>query len=167
VISQAYTTLMDAEKRQIYQRIMKEAYDRTVFEREMENKSRAKKGLINLPEDTFESDFKLNCRRVFDEIEDKKNHLLKMDQNSVKRRNQELELLSLKEHYKVLTEEEWEKTRENRIKKWKFFQQKGNKIGTKASDGSIRLPKKRFDQERRFWLIKHLVFRTTKESRTT
>jgi DnaJ family protein C protein 8 len=129
---------------------MKEAHDRTMFERELENKSRAQKGLSRLPEDTFETDFNLNCRRVFDEIEDKKNHLLKMDQNTVKRRNQELELLSLKEHYKVLTEEEWERTRDNRIKKWKFFQQKGNKIGTKGSDGSIRLPKKRFDQEKRF-----------------
>jgi len=129
---------------------MKEAYDRTIFEREMENKSRAQKGLSKLPDDTFDTDFKINSRRVFDEIEDKKNQLLKMDHNSVKRRNQQLELLSLKEHYKVLTEEEWERTRENRIKKWKFFQQKGNKIGTKGSDGSIRLPKKRFDEERRF-----------------
>jgi len=27
----------------------------------------------------------------------------------------------MREHYKLLTEDEWEKTREKRIKKWKDF----------------------------------------------
>ena len=141
---------MDLEKRVIYQRIMREAWERTVFERDQRDRERATRTLPPLPADTFEVDFRLNCRRLFDEIEDKKNQLLKMDQNLVKRRNQDLELMSLKEHYKVLTEEEWDRTRDTRIKKWKFFQQKGNKIGSRESDGSIRLPKKRFDEVKRF-----------------
>ena len=141
---------MDPEKRVIYQKIMREAWERTSFERNQRNKERSARGLPLLPEDTFEVDFRLNCRRLFDEIEDKKNQLLKMDENAVKRRNQDLELLGLKEHYKVLTEEEWDRTRDTRIKKWKFFQQKGNKVGSRGSDGSIRLPKKRFDEVKRF-----------------
>lgn len=44
----------------------------------------------------------------------------------------------MREHYKLLTDDEWEKTREKRIKKWKDFKNKDNKIGSKNSDLSIR-----------------------------
>lgn len=116
----------------------------------MTNQKRIKSGLTILPEETFMNDFAINSRRVFDDIEDKKNHLLKMDQNMVDKRNEEIQAYGLKEQYKLLTEEEWEKSREHRIKKWSDFKKKGNKIGTRNSDGSVRLPKKDFEQERRF-----------------
>ena len=55
VVKQAYETLKSVEKRKIYQRIMREAFERCIFERKMENKKRAKKGLPELPEHTFET----------------------------------------------------------------------------------------------------------------
>lgn len=79
-----------------------------MFEREVENKRRKIAGLPLLPEETIDRDLDLNVRKVFDEIEEKKNYLIKMDQNLLKKRNQELELLGYKEHYKILTEEVWE-----------------------------------------------------------
>ena len=40
VVEQAYKTLMDMEKRKVYLRIMREAKERTEFERTKENKRR-------------------------------------------------------------------------------------------------------------------------------
>lgn len=54
IVKQAYQTLMSVEKRKIYQRIMREAFEKTMFERKLENAKRKKKGLETLPEDTFE-----------------------------------------------------------------------------------------------------------------
>ena len=141
---------MIPEKRKIYQRILKEAWDRTEFERDIKNKKRIQDGLERLPEGTFMSDFAVNSKRIFEDIEDKKNHLLKMEKNVNERRNHEIELYGLKEQYKLVTEEEWEKTREQRIKKWKDFKDRGNKVGTRGSDGSVRLPKKNFESEKRY-----------------
>lgn len=50
--------------------------------------------------------------------------------------------MALREHYKLMTEEEWDSSREKRIKKWKDFKKRDNKIGSKFSDGSIRKFKK-------------------------
>ena len=150
VVSQAYKTLMDPDKRRIYQRIMKEAWNKTVFERSQKNKERKAKGLPLLPEDTFYHDYKINCRRLFQEIDDKKAHLFKMDEMSRLKKNQELEIMALKEHYKILTEEEWDKTRSDRVNKWQNFKKKANKIGSKTSDGSIRPVNKEFDKVKRF-----------------
>jgi DnaJ family protein C protein 8 len=44
VVEQAYKTLENPEKRNIYQRIMREARERTEYERKKENKRRKKKG---------------------------------------------------------------------------------------------------------------------------
>ena len=54
VVKRAYETLLSVEKRKIYQRIMREAFEKTMFERKLENSKRKKKGLEDLPEDTFE-----------------------------------------------------------------------------------------------------------------
>ena len=44
VVEQAYKTLIDPEKKKVYIRIMKEAKERTEFERSKENKRRQKIG---------------------------------------------------------------------------------------------------------------------------
>jgi DnaJ family protein C protein 8 len=54
IVKQAYQTLMSVEKRKIFQRIMREAFEKTMFERKLENNKRKKKGLGPLPEDTFD-----------------------------------------------------------------------------------------------------------------
>ena len=88
----------------------------------------------------------MNCKKIFDDIEDKRNHLVRMEENSKKRRLQTLELLSLKQQFKVLTEEEWEKSRNTRIAKWKKFQHNKKKIGSKGTDYSIRIKKREYEE---------------------
>lgn len=83
---------------------------------------------------------------MFDEIEDKKNHMIRMEENSKKRRLETLELLSLKQQYKILTEDEWVKSREQRVQKWKKYQNKKKKIGSKGTDYSIRLKKRGYQE---------------------
>lgn len=90
--------------------------------------------------------YKTNCKKIFDEIEDKRNHLVRMEENSKKRRLHTLELLSLKQQHKVLTEEEWERTRDTRIAKWKKFQFNKKKIGSKGTDYSIRIKKREYEE---------------------
>jgi len=47
MVEQAYKTLMDPEKRKVYQRIMREARERVEYERKKENKRREKMGFFN------------------------------------------------------------------------------------------------------------------------
>lgn len=56
LIDNAYKLLMNPDKRRIYQRIMREAKERVEYEREKENKKRAKEGKELLPMDTFNID---------------------------------------------------------------------------------------------------------------
>lgn len=44
------------------------------------------------------------------------------------------------EQYKVLTEEEWEDTREARVVNWRSFSSKKAVIGSKKSDKSMKPP---------------------------
>ena len=46
MVEQAYKTLMDPEKRKVYQRIMREARERVEYERKKENKKREKLGFF-------------------------------------------------------------------------------------------------------------------------
>ena len=46
MVEQAYKTLMDTEKRKVYQRIMREARERVEYERKKENKKREKLGKL-------------------------------------------------------------------------------------------------------------------------
>ena len=108
----------------MYQKIMNEAKEKTDFEREKENKKRKKLGrsLIDLgqaslPEDSYDNQYQANCRLIFDEIEEKKNHYVKLEQGAQRRRQDEIELLTLKEQYKILTQDEWEKSQDDRIGK--------------------------------------------------
>ena len=80
MIEQAYKTLQDPKKRSVYQRIMREARERVEYERKKENKRRKKKGLIPLPEDTFEGEYKEMCKSLMNEIEERRIHYLKMEE---------------------------------------------------------------------------------------
>jgi DnaJ family protein C protein 8 len=60
---------------------MREAWDRTEFERKKENKKREKSGinkynlgLSALPHNTFEEQYQELCKKLFQEIEEKKEH---------------------------------------------------------------------------------------------
>ena len=47
ILEQAYKTLLDPEKRKVYQRVMREARERVEFERGKDNKKRKKAGKNN------------------------------------------------------------------------------------------------------------------------
>lgn len=140
IVEQTYKTLLDPEKRKIYQRIMREAWERTEWERTANNKRREKLGMCKLPDDTFQSEYSTNCRRLFDEIEDKKAHYIRLEEGAKRRRLEETQLQILKEQFRVLTEEEWEKSRDDRINKWRHFSSSKNRVGSKGSNGAIRAP---------------------------
>ena len=44
------------------------------------------------------------------------------------------------EQFKILTEEEWERSREKRVANWRDFSKQKFIVGTRRSDGSIRPP---------------------------
>lgn len=72
---------MDQEKRKVYLRIMREAKERTEYERTKENKRRLKLDLPQLPDDTFDSDYKVTLKKIFDEIEEKKLHMARLEES--------------------------------------------------------------------------------------
>lgn len=141
VIEAAYKTLKDVEKRKVYQRVMREARERTDFERKKENKRRTKIGIPLLPEETYESEYKSMVHRLFKDIEDRKCHYIKLQESHKSRLRAEAEEKMRKEKIKQMTEEEWEKTRESRVDNWrKFSENKKSIIGTKKSSKEIRPP---------------------------
>jgi len=93
MIEQSYKTLLDTEKRKIFTKIMREAWERTEYDRSKENKRREKLGQSSLPDDTFQAEYKGNSRRIFDEIEDKKAHYLRLEEGAKRRRQEETQLL--------------------------------------------------------------------------
>ena len=52
----------------------------------------------------------------------------------------DLETKKMVEQYKVLTEEEWERSRDKRVSNWREFSKKKYVVGSKKSDGAIRHP---------------------------
>jgi DnaJ family protein C protein 8 len=53
---------------------------------------------------------------------------------------EELETKKIIEQFRVLTEEEWERSREKRVANWREFTNKKYVVGSKRSDGAIRPP---------------------------
>lgn len=74
---------------------MREAKERTEYERSKENRKRQKNGQPDLPEDTFTAEYKENLEKIFDEIEEKKVHLAKMKESEKMQKIEELESKSL------------------------------------------------------------------------
>ena len=107
MIEQAHKTLLDPTKKQVYLRIMKEAKDRTLFEREKENKKRNRSGQPPLPEDTYATDYHQMCQKIFQDIEERKNHLVNLQQSTHSKKLQLIETKKMVEVYKILTEDEW------------------------------------------------------------
>lgn len=69
------------------------------------------------------------------EIEDRRAHLMRLESSQKKQKIEEYERRKMLEQYKVLTDLEWEETRDQRVGKWRDFNgQKKSSIGTKLSD---------------------------------
>jgi DnaJ family protein C protein 8 len=85
-VEQAHKTLCDPDKRKVYLRIMHEAKERTEFEREKENKRRAKNGQLALPDSTFQEQYQETCLNIFKDLENKKDHIIKLQQSTYNRK---------------------------------------------------------------------------------
>jgi len=60
---------------------MREARERTEYNRKKENKKRKKKGMEPLPESSFHPEYKEMCSKLLDEIEERRLHYLKMEES--------------------------------------------------------------------------------------
>lgn len=110
---------------------MREAREKTEYERSRENKRRKQQGLPPLPgkiiplylDDTFETDYKKVCRDIFMAIDEKREHVLRLESSQKKQKIEEYERRKMLEQYKILTDQEWEETRDQRVNKWRTFNQ--------------------------------------------
>ena len=100
-LEQAHKTLNEPEKKKVYLRIMKEAKERTEFEREKENKKRLKNGQLPLPDSTFHEQYQETCLNIFKDLEEKKEHLVKLQQSTYNRRMEDLEAKKVLEQFRV------------------------------------------------------------------
>lgn len=59
------------------------------------------------------------CQKIFQDLDSKKEHLIKLQQSKYERNIEELETKKMVEQFKILTEEEWERSREKRVANWR------------------------------------------------
>jgi DnaJ family protein C protein 8 len=131
IVESAYKTLIDTEKKKIYQRIMREARERVEFERKKENLRRAGLGLAKLPQDTFDPAVQEMCSRIFREIEERKINVEKYDFWAKKRARDEEERKRDEEEVKRQEEKEWERSRDKRVNAWRKFTSTKDKKNSK------------------------------------
>ena len=79
ILDQAYRLLKDVEKRRTFQRVMREAKEQVMVNRQKANEKRMALGQDPLPEDTINLEIKNMSKKLFDIIEEKKKHFERMD----------------------------------------------------------------------------------------
>lgn len=72
-----------------------------------------------MPDSTFQEQYQETCLKIFKDLEDKKEHIVKLQQSTYNRKMEEMETKKIIEQFRVLTEEEWERTREKRVSNWR------------------------------------------------
>lgn len=124
IVEQANKTLMDVDKRRMYQRVMREARDRVEVARRKENIRRAAKGLEELTKDTLNIEITEMCQSLFTEIQEKRDQLVRMDNAYKRKRGQELQKEATKEEVEKEDLKAWEEGRERRVDAWRDFSHK-------------------------------------------
>lgn len=141
LLEQAHKTLLDPEKRRIYQRVMREAKERVEYERKKENKRRTDLGQEILPTDSINSEVQDMCKKLFEEIEERKQHFDRLDQAYKRKKHHETEKSKAQED--VLKEDlkAWEENRDKRVESWRTFNtHKEKKEKKKKTKYGIRAP---------------------------
>lgn len=72
-----------------------------------------------MPDSTFQDQYQETCLNIFKDLEDKKEHIVKLQQSTYNRKMEEMETKKIIEQFRVLTEEEWERSREKRVANWR------------------------------------------------
>jgi DnaJ family protein C protein 8 len=138
-MEQAYKTLLDADKRKVFQRVYREAKERVTLDREKENRRRMLKGLAPLPEDTFDIQINIEMKNIKEEIEERNAYAEKQEFAHKKRERDEEEERKMQEEYEKQQKKEWESYRDKRVKNWNKFQHK-NTGGKKKGKYELRPP---------------------------
>lgn len=131
LLEQAYKTLMDPEKRRIYQRVMREAKERVEYERKKENAKRKDMGRDPLPEETFNIEVQNMCKKLFEEIEDRKQHFERLDAAYKRKKRVEIETKLVQEEILKEDQKAWDENRDKRVDAWRSFSEKKTKIEKK------------------------------------
>ena len=124
LLEQAYKTLMDPEKRRMYQRVMREAKERVECTRTKENQRRRTMGLEVLPEETFNLEVQNMCKQLFEEIEERKHYFERLDAAYKRKKRHEAEKQAAAEEIIQEDMKAWEENREKRVASWRSFSQK-------------------------------------------
>jgi len=124
VLDKAYKELLDGEKRKMFQRVMREAKERVDYDRLRENKRRGANGIPLLPEDSYESELKDMCQKLFEEIEERKKHFERLESSAKKRAREEAETVKVEEQIKSDESKAWENSRDKRVDNWRAFKSK-------------------------------------------
>ena len=131
LLEQAYKQLMDPEKRRIYQRVMREAKERVEYERKKENARRQALGQDPLPAETFNVEVQNMCKKLFEEIEERKQHFERLDSAYKRKKRTEAEKTKVQEEILKEDLKAWEENREKRVESWRNFSDKKQRIEKK------------------------------------
>ena len=145
ILEQSYKSLIDPDKKQYYQRIMREAKERVEMERDRVNKMRVKKGLCELPIDNLEAEIRTTMQNIINEIEEKKKDTEKKEFAYKKRERDIKEEEYEKEEKEKEYKRQWESFRDKRVKSWNRFK---SKITNGKSKGKyeIKPPKNKIEE---------------------
>ena len=145
ILEQSYKSLIDPDKRQYYQRIMREAKERVEMQRNKENKLRLKKGLCELPNDNLDAEIRTMMQNIINEIEEKKKYQEKMQFAYKKRERDIKEEEYEKEEKEKELKKQWENYRDKRVKSWNRSKAK-NQNGRGKGKYEIKPPRNKIEE---------------------
>ena len=115
----------------MYQRVMREARDRVEVARRKENIRRLAKGMDELPLDTINLEVSEMCTSLFQEINERRDQLIRMDNAYKRKRGADLAKVAAKEEVEKEDLKAWEEGREQRVNAWRDFSQKKQRVEKK------------------------------------
>ncbi len=110
---------------------MREAKERVEYERKKENARRLSVGLDKLPDETFNIEVQDMCKRLFEEIEERKQHFERLDSAYKRKKRTEAEKAKVQEEIIKEDMKAWEDNREKRVESWRLFSDKKARIEKK------------------------------------
>ena len=110
---------------------MREAKERVIYERKKENTRRHAAGQDPLPEETINSDVQDMCKKLFEEIEERKQHFERLDSAYKRKKRTEAETKKAQEEVIKEDQKAWEDNRDKRVDNWRSFTDKKVKIEKK------------------------------------
>ena len=97
--------------------------------------------------DNFNFDVQNMCKKLFEEIEERKKHFERIELCQKKRMRDEQERRKIIQDIETQDRQDWEANRDNRVKTWRTFQKnKSTTAGKKRGRIEIRAPAVRMEE---------------------